>query len=147
MNVQGDSPERGGSAKRPRIVTFLGLCVLMYTVLSWTRFAETLGSGPFLEALPLTVSPVYLQATGLLFGVSGLIVAWGLWRGEGWAPGATKIFALAAAGVEWLDRLVFAVREIALANWPFALALTLATLAFVFAVLITDEAEAFFKTS
>lgn len=136
--------------KRPWLVTFLALGVLTSTSLYGIRLVQTVRQWAFLRSLPLAVSPGYLAGSGLVFGLAGGLVAWGVWRGARWAPRAARGYALAAAAFSWFDRLVAAsasaraVADSGRANWPFALAITLAVLAALFAGLSLPAVAAYF---
>lgn len=131
--------------KRPRIVTFLALAVLIYTGFYWTRFYQaTFAQKTFLETLPLPISPLYLQITGLVFGLTGLLCFIGLWQGLRWAPWATKILAIGTAVFSWTDRLLVADPDPGLGNWPFALGITVFFVGYLFLIFRSDDVKQFF---
>ena len=118
--------------------------VLMITGLAWLRFAATLQDWTFLAELSLSVPPAYLAASGLLWGLIGLGLVYGLGRGQAWAPRALLIATVAYSGYYWLDRLWLAVPGPAQANWPFALIATLGLLVWIFATLQRTDVHAYF---
>ena len=65
------------------------------------------------------ISPPYLAASGLVWGVAGLVLAWGLWRGYTLAWRFTLIFAGAYTLYYWIDRLWVSNSGIP-ANLPFS---------------------------
>jgi hypothetical protein len=130
--------------KRPWSVTFLTLGVLTLTGAYLVRSFQTVRQWEFLAALPLTVSPWYLLLSGIFWGLAGLVVAAGLWRGSGWAPRAARGLALAFSLYYWGDRLLLADRGAALLNWPFRLGATLLLLGLVFWILSLKKARTYF---
>ncbi len=131
-------------AKRPLFVTWLLLLVLMFTGLAWLRFAATLQDWTFLAELPLSVPPAYLAASGLLWGLVGLGVIYGLWRRQPRAPRALLFAALAYSLYYWVDRLWLAVPGPVQANRPFALFATLGLLVWLFASINRSDVQAYF---
>ena len=130
--------------KRPLFVTWLLVLVLIFTGGQWLRFAAALQDWTFLAELPLSVPPAYLAASGLLWGLLGLGLLYGLWRGQTWAPRALQVTVLAYSLYYWIDRLWLAVPGPAQANRPFALFATLGLLVWIFATLRRKDVHAFF---
>jgi hypothetical protein len=125
---------------RDRSVTLLALGVLTFAGISLLRLYQVLVQWGFLaEILPF--SPLYLALTGLVWGLVGLVLGWGLLRGRTWAPGFTRLVALAFLIYFWLDRLLLARQT---TNWPFAAVMSLLVLALVFWTLSRRKARIFF---
>jgi hypothetical protein len=129
---------------RPIRVTLLAVGVLTITSLYLLRLVEALRQWQFLNDLP-GVSPVYLALTGLIWASAGLLLFWGLWRGQAraarFAPGYLLVFAL----YYWLDRLFVANSAVSLANWPVTLALTIIGLAYTFWALRARASRDYFR--
>ncbi len=92
--------------KRPLCVSLLAFVVLIFTSLHLVRFVQVLSLWDFLSQL-LEVSPIYLAGVGLFWGLVGLVLLWGLWRGSPFAPRATRLAALVYAMYYWIDRVWF----------------------------------------
>jgi hypothetical protein len=108
------------------------------------RFIRTVQQWAFLEDL-LDLSPLYLAATGLLWGAAGLILGWGLWRGWRRAPALTLLAGLAYSLYFWLDRLLVGSGGPG-TNWPFAAAVNLVLLGLAAWIVSRQRARAFFQT-
>lgn len=132
---------RPNPRKRPLSVTLLAFGVLILAGINLLRFAVSLQQRVFLTRL-LSVDPLYLSASGLVWTAIGLVLAWGLWLGRGWAVRGTQVAALAFSLYYWLDRLLIAAS--AGRNWPFALVVNALLLVIVFWVLSNRKASAFF---
>jgi len=91
----------------------------------------------------LPISPVFLMVSGLVWGIVGLVLAFGLWTGRPAAIGGTLIAALAYSLYYWIDRSLLAAGPPA-ANWLFALLVNLVVLVVVFLILFRPKARTFF---
>jgi hypothetical protein len=116
----------------------------MVTSSSLTRFVESLARWDFLQALPLTVSPLYLALTGLCWGLVGLFLTWGLWRGKPVAAASLRWVAPVFVAYDWLDRVALVGGAVARVNWPFRAAFTLTGLAVLYWVLSRPGVRFFF---
>ena len=119
--------------KRPHSVTILALGVLIITVLNLVRFGMSLVDWKFLASQP-GVYPLYLALSGIVWGVAGVCLVFGLWRGKNWAPRLVQAVALTYALYYWLD-LIFlqdhpvdvktSILQVVLpVNWEFSAGLT-----------------------
>jgi hypothetical protein len=128
---------------RPFSVTLLTIGVLILAGVNLIRLVQSLRLWEFLNSLRPQL-PLYLAITGLVWGLVGLLVAWGMWTGQHWAPVITRLAALAYTLYFWFDRL-FIRQQVALnANWPFAAVATLVVLIFVFWTLSRRKAKNYF---
>jgi len=91
--------------QRPFSVTLLAIGVLSLTSLHLARFILAIRQWSFIVASPANISPLYLIVTGLLWGLAGLPLAWGLWRGWEWASKTLIGFSGAYAFYYWLVSL------------------------------------------
>lgn len=128
---------------RPLSVTLLALWVLSVAGLNLLRLVNAVTLWDFLSKL-LPFSPLYLALTGLIGGGVGLILAWGLWKGRGWAPRFTRLASLAYVVYYWLDRLLLSNTDSRRSNLPFSAGATLVLLVLVFWILSRPRAKAFF---
>ena len=99
----------------------------------------------FLGSLSPDLPALYLALSGLIWGLVGAFLVWGLFLGRSWAPRLTQVSALLYAGIYWLDRLVIADPSAIASRWPFALGLTLVLLSFTFWVLSRPKVRAFYQ--
>jgi hypothetical protein len=89
---------------RPFSVTLLTGLVLIIAIGNLIRTLQTIQKWSFLDNL-LQISPIYFLITGLLWGMLGLVFAWGLWKRESWALDWIKWIALLYGVHYWVDRL------------------------------------------
>lgn len=139
--------------RRPFNVTLLALGVIIISALNLARFGLSLRYWTYLDELT-SVSPWYLALSGLVWGLAGLPVAWGLWRGKAWSPGLTRAVALTYATYYWLDQVFLqdhplynaegGARLLLPGNWAFAAGLTALLLAFTVWSLNRQAAQIYF---
>jgi hypothetical protein len=125
--------------RRPFSVTLLAVGVIIIGALSLARFGLALRYWEYLDTLT-TVSPWYLALSGLVWGLAGLPLAWGLLRGKAWSPRLMRAMALTYATYFWLDQVFLQDHPLSAAeggarlllpgNWTFEAGLTVVLLAF-----------------
>jgi hypothetical protein len=86
-----------------------------------------------------------MAVNGLVWGVVGAVLVWGLFLGRSWAPRLTQISAPLYAAFYWLDRLLIADSSAISSRWPFAVGLTTILLAFTFWVLTRPKVQHFYQ--
>ena len=59
------------TAKRPRQLTVLGWFFLLVSIFHFLKFIQAISNIALLRSLPLAVSPFYLAADGLVWGLTG----------------------------------------------------------------------------
>ncbi len=130
--------------KLPRSVIFIILLVLLLAGYHLTRLVQSLVKWQLLDAL-LPFSPLYLALNGLVWGVGGLILAWGWMRALPWAYGAARWTALLYSLNLWLERLLLAGSPERNANWPFIALVNAAALAWLFWQLERPVLKVYFR--
>ena len=130
--------------RRPFSVTLLVIGVLSLTSLHLARFYLALRQWQFILASPAEISPLYLAVSGLIWGLAGLPLAWGLWRGQRWARKTLIGFGSIYAVYYWVERILLVRKPAANSNWPFMLGLTIVLLLFTIWTLTRPRARAFF---
>ena len=128
--------------RRPLSVTFLALGVLTLAGFNLLRFVVSLQQWDFLDSL-LSVHPLYITVTGLVWALVGFILTWGLWFGKGWSVRGTQGAAILFSLYFWLDRLLVA-SDGNRYNWPFAMVMNIVLVVLVFWILSNRKAKAFF---
>lgn len=127
---------------RPASVTYLAVGVLLTAGFNLLRFWNAFREYEFLSGL-LPFSPLYLVLGGLFWGLTGLVLFFGLWLGKQWAPTLTRIAAIVYTLYFWLDRIFLTSAGIG-ANWLFVLIINIIILAFVFLSLNRNNARRYF---
>ena len=136
------------SVWRPTNVTILALGVLLIASLNLIRLVQSLLLWNFLvEIFPsyghYPLIPIYLALTGLLWGSTGLILTWGLWRGSRWVSLSTCLAALVYSIYYWIDRLWISASH-GQSNWHFSAGLNIFCLCYVLWTLFYSKARLFF---
>ena len=90
--------------ERPLSVTLYTWLVLIISVSNIVRTLRAALQWEFLSDL-LTIHPIYLLLSGLVWGVLGLILTWGFWRGLIWMPFVTRWAVFAYLVYYWADRI------------------------------------------
>ena len=107
---------------RPFYVTLIIFGVLLFIVApNLIRMVQAIIDWQFLANL-LPISPLYLVMTGAIWGIGGLIVSVGLWRG--WPRMRSIALWCGAAYVlyYWIDRLLLRSSSLGKSNETFVIA-------------------------
>jgi len=128
--------------KRPRGVTFLSWLILGFSTWNFVRFGGAIYFWFTLKEYELQVSPAYVAATGLIWGLVGLSLFWGLRQGRSWTRVMVLCSAVCYAAWYWIDRLVFQTPQ---SNWPFALVITTTFLALHLVIIVLPNTRRWFN--
>ncbi len=129
--------------RRPLPVTELAGLVLIFAALNLIRLYQTVQNWRFLTAW-LPFSPLYPALTGLVWGVAGLVLVWGLWRCKPWSSLWTLIYFLGYTLYYWADRFIMPGNPERNLNAPFAALVNLFILVWIAWVLRSRKARAYF---
>jgi hypothetical protein len=129
--------------RRPVSVTLLAVLVLTIGGINLIRVAQTLLQWSFLEEL-LPISPAYFALTGFFWGLLGLVLVWGLWRGETWAPKLLRVSSLIYVIYIWVDRLLVRDPSSRSVNELFSALLMVIVLVIIFLILSRRNAKVYF---
>ena len=113
--------------------------------LNWLQLIAGLGEWAYLESIAPTLPLPYLAISGLIWGILGAFLVWGLFLGRSWAPRLMQIAAPVYAISYWLDRLLIADTSAIATRWPFALGLTILLLGYIYWVLSRPKVKQFYN--
>lgn len=131
--------------KRPFSATLLTWVVLIIASLSWLQLIEVLRGWAFLQSLSPAPPLLYLAISGLIWGLVGAFLVWGLFLGRSWAPRMMQISTLIYTATYWLDRILIADPSVIVGRWPFALGLTIFLCGLTFWVLSRPKVQLFYR--
>ena len=122
------------------------------TLLAWLAFAIALWNGirlvqaiifrSVLKEYQAAPGPLYAAVSGGFWLLTGLAIAWGLWRGKSWAWFATLGGAAGYGSWYWFDRLILQKPH---SNGPFALVTTVVILFVILLILFSPRARKYFS--
>ena len=131
--------------RRPFALTVILWVYLLWILLGWLRFAAALQGGGFMRDLLSPGLNLYLITAGLIWGMAGLPVVWGLITRTYWTPALIRITAILYPGLYWFERLFLWQDPEASRNWPFMLLLTVLWLGLTFGALQLKGVQNYFK--
>jgi len=114
-------------------------------LLDWLQLVDVLRNWAFLQDLSPPPPAHYLAISGLIWGLVGAFLVWGLFLGLPWAPRLMQISAPIYAAAYWLDRLLIADPSAISSRWPFALGLTITLLGFTYWVITRPKVRHFYQ--
>lgn len=131
--------------KRPWFVTLLALGVLTIALAGLSRFGQAMALWEFVMELAPGVLPLYLAITGLLIGIVGVAVGWGLWKGLPASRRLASFYLLGLFAIYWIERIFLFRFEAVRVNTHFALSVSVLMLVSVWVGLCSRSATSFFR--
>ena len=128
---------------RPFSVTIIIWLVLIIAVSNLIRFVRTLIQWDFLLDL-IDIHPVYLLVSGVVWGIFGLALVWGLIRANEWSYYVLRWGAALYIVYIWLDRLVFSSPTIRNTNNLFVSIVSLLVMVWILWVCSQHEVKLYF---
>jgi hypothetical protein len=113
-------------SQRPFGVTLLLWMVLSLSAWGAIRSFAALRWWDVLYEFNASLSSLYLLATGVVWGLAGIVLLWSLWSGRAWSRAAIIVSILIWLAEYWIERLFF---QSPRANLPFAVVLSVLLLA------------------
>jgi hypothetical protein len=95
--------------------------------------------------LPVDIPRWYFSLTGILWGTSGLILSYGLFRRLAWAPPFLNWGSLCFIVWYWIDRILFVRSDYSRASWPAAAFFSALAILITFWVFKHPEIQAVFQ--
>jgi cytochrome b subunit of formate dehydrogenase len=95
--------------------------------------------------LPIAVPHWYISLTGLIWGLVGLVLCYGLFRTYAWALRMLCLGSLIYVGWYWIDRLLFTYSEYSRVSLPASVTLTIITLGALYWIQRNPDVRAAFQ--
>ena len=130
--------------RRPFPLKLIFWVFALWVALGWLRFGQALGETDLILSLIGPGLYIYLLLAGLIWGLLGLPVLWGLLRRAHWTPLLLQVAAVVYPALYWVERLLLWRDPFAQRNWPFMLLLTVAWFGLVFWGLRSAHKRSFF---
>jgi hypothetical protein len=123
---------------RPFRITLLGMISLFFSLWNILRLIQTIIFWNTLDKY--AGRPLDIAISGGMWSLVGLILCFGLWRGEFWSWYLTFGTALGFEFYYWLDRLKFQGEH---TNWPFSLVTSVIFLVIIMVILFSSRTTKF----
>ena len=143
--MSGNEIKPNKEQRRPIGIKVLSIPLFLISLFYLLKLSQVLLHWSRLEKLPLTISPFYLAADSLVWCVSAIILAWGLWVGKSWARPTTLIMSILFSMVFWADRIWIAEPEGLAQRWPINLILTIMGLGMILLILSLKSSRGFLQ--
>ena len=130
--------------KRPWPLFLLVVGLVFFVGFQLIRLGQAVTLWTFLSSLPANVSPLYLAATGLGWGVFAVLAARQLWGGFPKARRLTSIFVVTYALYYWFEQLILMENPLRSTRWVFNGGVTVFLLLLVFSNLYYPSVSVYF---
>ena len=143
--MPGNETKPNQEQGRPSGITVLSFLYFLISFFYLLKLSQVLLQWSSLENLPLTISPFYLAGDSLVWSISGIILAWGLWTGKKWSRPAVMILSFLYSLSFWADRIWIAESEGLAQRWPVNLALTIIGFGMISLILSRRSSQDYFR--
>lgn len=143
--MSGNEIKPNKEQRRPTGIKVLSILLFLISLFYLLKLSQVLLHWSRLEKLPLTISPFYLAVDSLVWCVSAIALAWGLWAGRSWARPTTLIMSFLYSLVFWTDRIWIAEPEGLAQRWPINLILTIMGLGMILLILSLKSSQGFLQ--
>jgi hypothetical protein len=130
--------------KRPIRITLIMMGVMYLVLLFFTRLYLTIDQWEYLTTSSSVVSPRYLAITGLIWGIVGISIVYGLWFRKRWAPILTRITSLIYLLYYWFDRLFLSKDPLKASSQPFAIGASVVIISAILWTFTRQNSHTFF---
>jgi hypothetical protein len=139
------NPEESTNTTRPARITFLTISFLAISLYHFAQIILVIKNWSTISDFPLTISPAYLIADGLVWFSAGLTLCWGLWKGKKWARNAGMIISLLYSLAFWVDQIWISANPEFSLEWPADLAISLLGLGAIWLIINHPDSQGYFQ--
>lgn len=143
MKNQHEQPD-SEKQRRPFVLRLMFWVFMLWTILGWLRFTQALLGRSIIVEILTPMLFLYILMTGLIWGLIGLPILWGLARRAHWTPKILWIAAIVYPTLYWFERLVVWEDHFAHRNWLFMLLLTVLWCGIVMWVVQSNKVTQYF---
>jgi uncharacterized membrane protein HdeD (DUF308 family) len=144
MQKESNKAVSSKESRRPFSISLLTGLILLVALSGFVRMYQTIVQWSYLSTLKM-VSPAYILATGLFWGLFGLATGLLLWLRWSQSSLLASAFLISFSIYFWIDRIFVAVSSERFTNWPFRLVVNLLVLAWAVWVVNRPKARSYFE--
>jgi len=131
---------------RPRSITFISILFFLSGLFNILKLSQVILKWNTLISLQISISPLYLAVSGLVWGISGLFISWSLWVGKSWAWKPALGIMLLYTISFWIDLIWIAEPTVLQTRWLVNLCLTIIGLPTIYFSLSSKLSQDFFRS-
>jgi hypothetical protein len=120
---QGD--EKPNKPRRPLVISLVFWVFVLWVALGWLRFSSALVDRALILEWLTEGYFWYVALAGLIWGLAGLPILWGILRRAEWIPKILWMIGVLYPAIYWVERLFLWAPSRNDGNWLFMLVLTL----------------------
>ena len=143
--MSGNDTKSNQEQGRPTGIKVLSIILFLISLFYLLKLSQVILQWSRLELLHLTITPLYLVADSIVWCVSAIILAWGIWVARSWARHTTLIMSLLYSFVFWIDRIWIAEPEGLAQRWPINLLLTILGLGMILLIVNRKSSRDYFR--
>ena len=141
-NDEKSNPLQGNA--RPLGVLLLNYSLILFSLYQLLKFSQVLLRWEVLSSLALSISPLLQGGEGLIWGFSGIILAWSSWKRKSCAPAAILLAGLIFTLLSWIKLFLLAERVVLENRWPANLVVTIIGISALIGILRLKSTRAYY---
>ena len=139
------TPENKHMRSRPKTITLISFMFLLFSLFNMLKLSQAIFQWKTLISFQISLSPLYLVVTGLVWSVFGLFVSWSLWTRKSWARKSTLVIVMFYTIIFWVDLIWIAEPTVLQTRWLVNLCLTIIGLPTVYLSLYSKLSQDYFR--
>jgi len=143
--MSGNETKSNQEQGRPTGIKVLSIILFLISLFYLLKLSQVILQWSRLELLHLTITPLYLAVDSVVWCVSAIILAWGIWVARRWARPTTLIMSFLYSFVFWIDRIWIAESEGLTQRWPINLLLTILGLGMILLIVNRKSSRVYFR--
>ncbi len=129
---------------RPKGIVLINYTLLLFSIFHLLKFSQVIIRWDILSSLALSISPFLQGAEGLIWALSGLILAWGSWKRKSWAPAGILVGSLIFTLLSWIKLFLTCESSVLKNRWPVNIVLTIIGLGTLVGILYQKSTRSYF---
>ena len=139
------TPENKHMRSRPKTITLISFMFFLFSLFNMLKLSQAIFQWKTLISFQISISPLYLVVTGLVWSVFGLFVSWSLWTRKSWGRKSTLVIVMFYTIIFWVDLIWIAEPTVLQTRWLVNLCLTIIGLPTVYLSLYSKLSQDYFR--
>ena len=139
------TPKNKHKPSRPKTITLICFIIFLFSLFNMLKLSQAILQWKILISFQISISPLYMAVTGLVWSVSGLFMSWSLWTRKSWARKSALVIVLFYTIIFLIDLIWIAEPIVLQTRWLVNICLTIIGLLTVYLSLYSKLSQDHFR--